>query len=79
MELLTSGTGGWNNYSYLKLNSYVISVLIYQHRIAAFKCRRCGCKMEKYRDPDTSEVTLYYACDRCRIYWENKAVSSYPA
>ncbi len=30
-----------------------ISVLIYQHRFAAFKCRRCGCRMEKYRDPDT--------------------------
>ena len=55
-----------------------ISILIYQHRIAAFKCRRCGCTMEKYRDPDTSEVTLYYACDACRIYWENKAVSGYP-
>ena len=52
-----------------------VGVLIYQHLFARFTCKRCGCGMIKYRDPDSSGVTLYYACDRCRIYWKNRAVS----
>jgi hypothetical protein len=31
--------------------------------------------MIKYRDPDTSRVILYYACEHCKIYWVNRATS----
>ena len=46
---------------------------IVQHNILTFRCRRCGCKMTKYRDSDTHYVAFYYVCDKCRIYWRNKA------
>ena len=57
------------------LLSMSFGVLIYQHLIAKFNCKRCGCGMIKYRDSDPTGVTLYYVCEGCRIYWKNRAVS----
>jgi len=53
-------------------------VIIIQHRFATFACRHCGNRMQKYRDPDTTDVTFYYVCEECRIYWKNSAVIGYP-
>ena len=50
-----------------------LSTLYVQHNILTFRCRRCGCKMTKYRDADTGFIAYYYVCDKCRIYWRNQA------
>ena len=52
-----------------------ILVMIFQHSIATFNCKRCKCRMIKDRDSEPTGITFYYSCDACRIYWKNRAVS----
>ena len=62
-----------NAASFGAIFSGCILMLIFQHCFATFSCRRCGHKMDKYRDPDKSRLIFYYACNECRIYWKNNA------